>query len=80
MKTEILFLLAMTVIFTVGSHFHDVGLILKGDGKEYTAVNGFYEIDARKLFHTGWYMMYFAFFVLVIAYVDLMLKIKGKQL
>ncbi|MEK6878416.1 MAG: hypothetical protein AABY22_02350 [Nanoarchaeota archaeon] len=67
MKTEVLFLLAMVAIFTIGSHLHDVGSLLKEEGK--TATNGFYNVDASRLYHSGWYMMYLGFFALLIAYI-----------
>ena len=42
----------------------------------YGAGNGFWTIDARKLYHTGFYLMYLAFFILLIAYIDLLVKNK----
>lgn len=33
--------------------------------------NGFFEIDSRKIYHIGFYTMYFAFFTLLITYINL---------
>lgn len=78
MKTEILFIISMVAVFTIGSHLHDAGRILGDDGKS-IATNGFYNIDVSRLFHIGWYMMYLTFFALVVAYVVLFSKISSQQ-
>ena len=64
----------MLSIFLIGSHLFDVSTNMNPDFD--TATNGFYEIDLIKLYHTGYYGMYLAFFILLIAYIDLLVKNK----
>ncbi len=79
-KNNVIIMLGLVALFFAGSHLHDVaGVIYKNslqEGKEYLAVNGFYNIETIKMYHIGWYMMYFAFIVLIIMYVTLLDKKK----
>ena len=78
---EMLFIISMVTVFTIGSHLYDIGLNAHfeniREGKNNHAVgNGFIDFDAVKTYHIGWYMLYLAFFVLVIAYV---MKIRNEN-
>ena len=61
---DVFIIIGLVSLFLVGSHFHDVG----GHNGNDFATNGFVKIDAVKLSHIGWYMMYISFFIIVFSY------------
>lgn len=79
MKSNIFFIVSVLTIFLVSNHFHDLGINAQYDnireGKtNYKITNGFFELNASKVSHAGWYGIYIAFFVLLIGYINLLVK------
>jgi len=65
LTTYILGIVAIVVIFLSGSHLMDVGNIAKSIESGYLT-NGFFNLNAVKVFHFGYYTMYLAFFAMVV--------------
>ena len=74
MNIEILWIISLVSLFLIGNHLHDIAMeihhnnLINGNNNM-AAGNGFYTNDAIKLYHLGWYLMYFIFFILIVSYV-----------
>jgi len=82
-RSRVITTLILVMIFFGGSHLHDVGDIavhanLRAGENIYHPGNGFFDIDAFKLYHTGWYMMYSAFIILILMHTHLLLQTRER--
>jgi len=71
--TKILSIVGLTILFMLGSHLFDIASVIKAN-EGVTATNGFYSITVVQLSHIGWYMMYAAFFILLVTHILLYAK------
>ena len=58
---KIYYLFALTAVFLIGGHLLDIGDVL--NDQNIRATNGFIDLNASKLFHSGYYLMYASFFI-----------------
>lgn len=73
LKVKILSIVMIVTLFMVGGHLLDIGDVINDNGSG-LACNGFYCVSANKVYHGGYYMMYVAFMVIVILYVNLLIN------
>lgn len=79
LRNQIVFIVLLVVLFMIGGHMMDVGDVIQDvDGKKGFATNGFFKVNASKLYHLGYYLMYISFLIVLMMYIVLFVK-HGKE-